>query len=835
MSWRRSLPLVLLLACDPRVVSGPPCDDPEAWLNDDGFPMTSRHCGTCGVDCRRELPRGAAWDCVRGPSGMPRCVITACPAGSHAVDEITCVTDHAVLCLPCADHDDCTRADPDARCVPLPSGDRRCGSACVPSCPNGFVCTEVEEIGAQCLPATGFCGCTPNLAGQQLGCRVESPTGGPLCVGVQTCAGDHLTECQVTTPETCDHQDDDCDGEIDEDFRVGGHYVSEEHCGACFHPCRPYADSMVASCVLANGAPTCELECRDGYVDIDGVVLNGCECQRHGAVWPPPAHGVDGDCDGAIDPTTDNVYVAKSGDDANPGTLAQPVASVTRAIALAAADGRTVFVAQGIYDEQVELADGVSVYGGYRSDFRSRDLILFPVVVTHSASPGRPVLLAHGITGDTVVDGLRIAGRDAVAPGAGSTAVLLRQCTSALALTNVTVTAGRGADGRDGASSATVLAGLGVPSLSLLDGVAGARGAGGFDAGTIDCIGQVATGGAGGAKTCPVTAIVVHGGDAGDASCPATGCAIGRPCGNGGCTDFTVDGVCDFDAVLAAAVANPAAEPGRGAGGGDAGELTYDAPTTRVDSGFCDDNPTLRRQGGSGEDGAPGTDGAGGAGFAGPGALDVATGLWRGGDGDGGGDGSDGSGGGGGTQGNGYDVLAGGAPSSHDHLGGAGGGGGSGGCGAPGATGGQGGGGSVGVDIVLTGAGEGPQLDGVRVVPAAAGDGGDGGAGASGGSPGAGGRGGDGSHWCARRGGVGGDGGRGGSGGGGGGGGGGSISGFHVVAPSVEIGQAYLDRTTGATVDPLPAAGRAGRGGYSPGISGSDGAAGDAAAFRVGT
>jgi hypothetical protein len=654
-----------------------------------------------------------------------------------------------------------------------------------------------------------------------------------VCVGEQTCDGDELSPCVVSTAEICNHHDDDCDTSVDEEFRTGGHYLSEDHCGACNHPCRPRLDSLVASCELVAGEPECVVACRTGFVDTDGVVLNGCECERRAEVWPPHAHGVDSDCDGTVDPTGDRVFVAKSGDDANPGSLAQPVASIHRGISIAAAAGRPVFVSQGVYDEQVAVESGVSVFGGYRADFLARDLLLYPVVVTHTAAPGHPVLVAVGIDEPTVIDGLRIAGSDAVASGSGSTAVLIRDCGPDLEIASTTVNAGRGAHGRDGISSAARLAAMGVSSLALLDGVGGGDGEPGFDAGTINCMGQEAAAGTGGARTCPVSGVIVSGGAGGVASCPATGCSIGSPCGNGGCTDYTTAGVCDFDAVYAAAVPNPLASPGSGLSGGGAGPLTYDAPTTRVGSNFCDDNPTLRRQGGGGDDGAAGIDGKAGNGYRGPALFEPNTGRWRHGDGGDGGDGSDGSGGGGGTQGNGYDVLAGGVPSGTDQLGGAGGGGGSGGCGAPGAAGGQGGGSSIGVAILLAET-TGPIFDDVRVVPAAAGDGGDGGVGASGGSPGVGGRGGDGNHWCARRGGAGGDGGRGGAGGGGGGGGAGSISGFHVIAPDLAIGNAYVEQLEAVNeVGPLPALAAPGRGGYSSGAPGTDGGGGDARPFRV--
>src|SRR4029079_18823254 len=96
-------------------------------------------------------------------------------------------------------------------------------------------------------------------------------------------------------------------------------------------------------------------------------------------------------------------------------------------------------------------------------------------------------------------------------------------------------------------------------------------------------------GGNGGAHMC--RSVNVGGGDGGDAACPETGCVNGSPCGNAGCTDFTVGGVCDFDAVLEDAVANPAPGAGRGPSPGEAGVLTYNAPTNRGVCNFCDDNP----------------------------------------------------------------------------------------------------------------------------------------------------------------------------------------------------------------------------------------------------
>jgi hypothetical protein len=79
----------------------------------------------------------------------------------------------------------------------------------------------------------------------------------------------------------------------------------------------------------------------------------------------------------------------------------------------------------------------------------------------------------------------------------------------------------------------------------------------------------------------------------------------------------------------------------------------------------------------------------------------------------------------------------------------------------------------------------------------------------------------------------GGDGGDGGDGGGGGGGCGGSVSGFHIIASGVGA-RAYRDALESANhVEGLPAGGRGGPGGFSPGQSGTAGADGTAEAFRL--
>ena len=191
------------------------------------------------------------------------------------------------------------------------------------------------------------------------GCRLDAPDGSYKCPGQAICDGTTLGACEPLYPEICDGLDNNCDGQVDEGFLIGDYYLTTDHCGACYHPCVAHVPHMQASCVLEGTTPACELSCEPGFVDLDGSPLNGCECERRGGVWPPRAFGVDNDCDGAIDDMSGYVFVSKSGDDTNPGTLDAPVLTVSHGISIAVAARQSVVVSQGVYDEAVQVQAGL--------------------------------------------------------------------------------------------------------------------------------------------------------------------------------------------------------------------------------------------------------------------------------------------------------------------------------------------------------------------------------------------------------------------------------------------------------------------------------------------
>jgi len=65
------------------------------------------------------------------------------------------------------------------------------------------------------------------------------------------------------------------------------------------------------------------------------------------------------------------VFVSPDGEDANPGTMAEPMRTLTAAIAAAEPAGKAVFVAEGAYPESIETS--VSLFGGYDAQDWTRD------------------------------------------------------------------------------------------------------------------------------------------------------------------------------------------------------------------------------------------------------------------------------------------------------------------------------------------------------------------------------------------------------------------------------------------------------------------------------
>ncbi|MFT7621566.1 MAG: hypothetical protein ACI9WU_000730 [Myxococcota bacterium] len=750
----------------------------ETFKDIDGKYSSQEHCGGCDINCDGAILNGTAF--CDGTKPVPQCIVNDCDIGWEKFNDFLCVPIISALCEPCAEDANCVAEG--AACVSLTDG-LRCGIACDDDteCPTGFLCLPFAGVAEkQCVPATGSCDCDGTNTDLQQGCSIEFDPGdgGPIssCPGTRFCAVDGWTDCVVPV-EQCNGVDDNCDGTADEGFKdeTTGKYVSPLHCGKCNRNCATLTfNNAVGVCDTAPAEPDCTFNCNGGFFDVNANPADGCECEFKNGLDLP--NGEDLNCDTVDGEVANAIFVAKNGDNANVGSLALPKLTIQAGIDAAVTLGkRDVYVATGVYSENVVLAAGVSVYGGYTGDFTQRDITLFETAVIGQEPGGAAVgaFSAFAIAGagePTNLDGFTVFGPDSQSAGDSSYAVWIRDCDARLQVTNNRIFSGSGGNGQSGGP--------------------GASGADGPDA----------SGGADAVELCNNGAMVTAGGTAGVNTCSA----IDTSGGAGGAS------YCN--------TTNATEDGGPGANGGGAGGV-QGLDTIGVIGGLIcvDADQSDGQPGGVGSPGAAGSTGLG----CGTTAGTVAGGLWVAGLGTNGGAGTHGAGGGGGGGGGGSEIPGFFGAATEYNAGGSGGGGGAAGCLAIGGVGGTGGGGSFGVFMTWSAATA--TAPGVADNSIRRGNGGLGGPGGSGGVGGIGGQGGSGGAQggaCTRPGGVGGKGGSGGHGGGGGGGCGGSSYGLYAA------GQGGLDLSTVKTGNtPLAGgtAGNGGPGGLSLGNGGQDG------------
>jgi hypothetical protein len=369
-----------------------------------------------------------------------------------------------------------------------------------------------------------------------------------------------------------------------------------------------------------------------GNPDIDGDGSPNAEdcAPTDPAIFPgaadrPDLAFADTNCDGIDGDAATAVFVAPSGNDANPGTQAAPVQTIGVAISLASASSADVYAAAGSYAESVQAASGVGVYGGYAAADWTRSIAN---VTQISGSPQG--LLADGDT-DVTLQQLSIGGTR----GDGATAYGIRAINgSALTLERVAVTAGPGAAGAAGgdglggsAGSTGGNGGAGDNDVILEDGTGGAGGAGGTGGGFaggaggrggntgqnsglagqqgfVQQPGQGGAGGAGGPAPSGSNCGHADGGAGGNGAAGTAGAA-----GAGGSNSLAGAGT-DYDPTAGngAAGADGAAGNGGGGGGGGSGQRNNQNPF----SGCLAIGGKGSGGGGGGSGGGPGQHGVGG-------------------------------------------------------------------------------------------------------------------------------------------------------------------------------------------------------------------------------
>jgi hypothetical protein len=237
-------------------------------------------------DCDSEL-------CLPGPDGLV-CSVLACiptcpdgwscagivpPGGNDLI--YACVFRSLELCKPCQSAADCTVLgfEGQDQCVSYGDAGSFCGNACSDddACLDGYTCKE-----GQCVATTGECGCSSHAVAQEAGTACSQANAHGICQGTRRCTPEGLTDCDavVPQPETCDGQDNNCSGVVDD--------IGEVSCditgtfGTCIGAliCEagsPTCVGLTATAETCNGQDDdCNSVTDDGYPDLDGDGLANC-------------------------------------------------------------------------------------------------------------------------------------------------------------------------------------------------------------------------------------------------------------------------------------------------------------------------------------------------------------------------------------------------------------------------------------------------------------------------------------------------------------------------------------------------------------------------------
>ena len=206
------------LACDP----GEGCFMDKCSENVDcqsGWCVEHMGEGVCTKGCTEECPPG--WACKQIGASDPDLVYV-------------CVSNHSNLCKPCSGANSCKApGGGEDVCVDYGSEGFYCGGGCTADgdCPWGFSCLTTVTVDGldskQCVADGGTCPCTGKSIALSLWtpCAIDNEFG--TCNGKRICTEDGLSDCdaQLPTVETCNGEDNDCDGEEDEPALVEGVYV----------------------------------------------------------------------------------------------------------------------------------------------------------------------------------------------------------------------------------------------------------------------------------------------------------------------------------------------------------------------------------------------------------------------------------------------------------------------------------------------------------------------------------------------------------------------------------------------------------------------------------
>ena len=256
------------------------------------------HCGTCETECTDDQVCTASGCDLQCPGEVDPCN-DACPdytsdpnncsecdhVCSFENAEANCV-DSACVIGECTGAYEDANEDPIDGCECLPTGAEVCNEN-DDDC-NGVVDDAAAEVVAEDPVNCGVCG-NP--------CETEDHTlvgtcSGGVC-GETACPEGYWNndghpadgceyECTYVGAESCNDADEDCDGEIDEDFDL---LTDVGNCGECGRICDLTGWNATATCA---GGDCAIGSCETGWFDVNGEYDDGCEWEHPGTcttIW----------------------------------------------------------------------------------------------------------------------------------------------------------------------------------------------------------------------------------------------------------------------------------------------------------------------------------------------------------------------------------------------------------------------------------------------------------------------------------------------------------------------------------------------------------------------
>ncbi len=186
-------------------------------------------------------------------------------------------------------------------------------------------------------------------------------------------------------------------------------------------------------------------------------VYNNMDCNdADGSINPsqidiPDNNRIDVNCDGIDGSISDAIFVSTSGNTQNDGTIDFPLDTINEAITQAILQQKTeIYVAIGVYPELVQLADGISIYGGYDdNNLWDRGFTHTEVFSDFRLENQRVGVNGADISTPTTIDFFSITTANTDYPGATNYGLRCINCNG-LIISNNIITAGNGNGGAPG-------------------------------------------------------------------------------------------------------------------------------------------------------------------------------------------------------------------------------------------------------------------------------------------------------------------------------------------------------------------------------------------------